>query len=121
MNNLLSYCWLVDARKSASDKDLPVHTMYHFEKQVDTFQNFHTNVHRFKYRKMCLRRTSDGPLLDAGGSVLFLILGVASMAYISVQYLNKTCMLCVGSKQIWQKITIFGLETFANANQRYKS
>ena len=24
MNNLLSYCWLVDARKSASEKDLPV-------------------------------------------------------------------------------------------------
>ena len=24
MNNLLSYCWLVDSRISASDKDLPV-------------------------------------------------------------------------------------------------
>ena len=24
MNNLLSYCWLVDARISASEKDLPV-------------------------------------------------------------------------------------------------
>ena len=26
MNNLLSYCGLVDARISASEKDLPVHT-----------------------------------------------------------------------------------------------
>ena len=26
MNNLLSYCGLVDSRISASDKDLPVHT-----------------------------------------------------------------------------------------------
>ena len=26
MKNLLSYCGLVDARKSASEKDLPVHT-----------------------------------------------------------------------------------------------
>ena len=52
---------------------------------------------------------------------LFLILGVASMAYVSVQYLNKTCMRFVGSKQIWQKITVFGLETCANANQRNKS
>ena len=25
MNNLLSYCWLVDAKIRASDKDLPVH------------------------------------------------------------------------------------------------
>ena len=24
MNNLLSYCWLVDAKIRASDKDLPV-------------------------------------------------------------------------------------------------
>jgi hypothetical protein len=27
MNNLLSYCGLVDARTSASEKDLPVHPM----------------------------------------------------------------------------------------------
>ena len=52
---------------------------------------------------------------------LFPILGVASTAYVSVQYLNKTCMRFVGSKQIWQKITVFGLETCANANQRNKS
>ena len=25
MNNLLSYCWLVDAKIRASDQDLPVH------------------------------------------------------------------------------------------------
>ena len=30
MNNLLSYCGLVDARISASDKDLPVHMGFCF-------------------------------------------------------------------------------------------
>ena len=29
MNNLLSYCGLVDARIRASDKDLPVHTRFY--------------------------------------------------------------------------------------------
>ena len=82
--------------------------MYHFEKQVDTFQNFHANLYRWKYQKICLRQTSDGPMMDAGANApltiaallpvaLYLILGVASMAYVSVQYLNKTCMLFVGS------------------------
>ena len=33
---------------------------------------------------------------------LFPLLGVASTAYVSVQYLNKTCMLFVGGKQIHQ-------------------
>ena len=28
MNNLLSYCWLVDAKIRASNKDLPVPTTY---------------------------------------------------------------------------------------------
>ena len=37
---------------------------------------------------------------------LFLILGVASTAYVSVQYLNKTCMLFVGGKS--NKWGIFG-------------
>ena len=30
MNNLLSYCGLVDARIIASEKDLPVHTKHVF-------------------------------------------------------------------------------------------
>ena len=37
---------------------------------------------------------------------LFPILGVASTAYVSVQYLNKTCMLFVGGKL--NKWGIFG-------------
>ena len=31
MNNLLSYCGLVDVRRSASEKDLPVLGIYNFE------------------------------------------------------------------------------------------
>ena len=31
MNNLLSYCGLVDARIRASNKDLPVHTTYWYD------------------------------------------------------------------------------------------
>ena len=34
MNNLLSYCGLVDAKIRASDKDLPVN------KQIEDFSNF---------------------------------------------------------------------------------
>ena len=37
MNNLLSYCGLVDARISASEKDLPVPTSY----VLPTYMNLH--------------------------------------------------------------------------------
>ena len=43
---------------------------------------------------------------------LFPILGVASTAYVSVQYLNKTCMLFVGGKHMWHKLTFFVHKTF---------
>ena len=35
MNNLLSYCGLVDARKSASEKDLPVSNLTLVENNKD--------------------------------------------------------------------------------------
>ena len=35
MNNLLSYCGLVDARISASEKDLPVTNNFNFELRLD--------------------------------------------------------------------------------------
>ena len=34
MNNLLSYCGLVDMRINASDKDLPVHTCFFRAAQI---------------------------------------------------------------------------------------
>ena len=37
MNNLLSYCGLVDARISASEEDLPVHTHVEISKFIFAF------------------------------------------------------------------------------------
>ena len=42
MNNLLSYCGLVDARISASDKDLP----------VSSHKNFHCEFERKIFKKV---------------------------------------------------------------------
>ena len=46
MKNLLSYCGLVDARISASEKDLPFESMYYLlidEKQDNYMAQFQTN------------------------------------------------------------------------------
>ena len=50
MNNLLSYCGLVDARISASEKDLPVSTLYartkvYLEASLDVSDNFDKSHH----------------------------------------------------------------------------
>ena len=39
MNNLLSYCGLVDVRISASEKDLPVHTVVHCLRDLMVFES----------------------------------------------------------------------------------
>ena len=40
MNNLLSYCGLVDVRISASEKDLPVHTVVHCLRDLMVFESW---------------------------------------------------------------------------------
>ena len=36
MNNLLSYCGLIDAKIRASDKDLPVHIVFYMNYMFET-------------------------------------------------------------------------------------
>ena len=52
MNNLLSYCGLVDPRISASDKDLPVRATDDLDGKTTNFYWFlHTNNKRTKMSK----------------------------------------------------------------------
>ena len=53
MNNLLSYCGLVDARISASEKDLPVNVLY-FDESVKL---------RSKLQRGCLIRARFSALM----------------------------------------------------------
>ena len=43
MNNLSSYCWLVDAKIRASDKDLPVNKMKNLTKKTRIYQRKKNN------------------------------------------------------------------------------
>ena len=56
MNNLLSYCWLVFARISASEKDLPVHAVYTKLFFVLTFRTIY--VHNLSYCRLVDARIS---------------------------------------------------------------
>ena len=39
MNNLFSYCGLVDAKIRASDKDLPVQVLFHYYAKINRYVN----------------------------------------------------------------------------------
>ena len=100
MNNLLSYCGLVDARISDSDKDLPV-SLTHSDSKLSKF--LFTSMRTSKLKTVVTARDKINWHLPASASERLSLAGLPRLDSFGWRffYVNATFNLTYGSQNLW--------------------